>query len=97
VDYTGRSQWPCSLRRGSGRSSLAGIAGSNLAGVHGYLSVVSVVCCQVEVSVSDHSTRGVLPSVTCLSVIVKSRKGEGPRLLRAVRSRKEGRIIRIIC
>ena len=44
------------------------------------ISLISVVCCQVEVSVSvcDHSTRGVLPSVMCLSVIVKSRKGEGP-------------------
>jgi len=31
---------------------LAGIAGSNPAGGHGCLSVVSVVCCQVEVSAS---------------------------------------------
>jgi len=31
---------------------------------HGYLSVVSVVCCQVEVSATDyHSFRGVLPNV----------------------------------
>ena len=30
--------------------SPAEIAGSNLSGGHGYLSVVSVVCCQVEVS-----------------------------------------------
>ena len=30
--------------------SLAGVAGSNTAGRHGCLSVVSVVCCQVEVS-----------------------------------------------
>ena len=29
---------------------LAGIAGSNPAGGHGCLSLVSVVCCQVEVS-----------------------------------------------
>jgi hypothetical protein len=36
------------------------------------LSVVSVVCCQVEVFCqSDHSSRGVLPSVACLSVIMK--------------------------
>ena len=31
---------------------LAGIVGSNSAGNNGYLSVVSVVCCQVEVSAS---------------------------------------------
>ena len=32
--------------------------------------LLSVVCCQVEVSASaDHSSRGVLPSVMCLSVI----------------------------
>ena len=30
--------------------SLAGIAGSNPAGGHGCLSVLIVVCCQVEVS-----------------------------------------------
>ena len=32
---------------------------------HGYLSVVSVVCCQVERSLrrADHSSRGVLPTV----------------------------------
>ena len=32
--------------------SLAGIVGSNPPGGHGCLSVVSVVCCQVEVSAS---------------------------------------------
>jgi hypothetical protein len=32
--------------------SLAGIAGSNSVECHGCLSVVSGVCCQVEVSVS---------------------------------------------
>jgi len=31
--------------------SLSGIVGSNSAGGHGCLSVVSVVCCQVELSV----------------------------------------------
>ena len=35
--------------------SLAGIAGSNLAGWHGCLSFVRVVCCQVEVSSSGLS------------------------------------------
>jgi len=50
--------------------SLAGIAGSNPAGGIDVLSVVSVVCCQVEVSVwADHSSRGGLPSV-CMSLSV---------------------------
>jgi hypothetical protein len=35
--------------------SVAGIAGSNPAGGHGCLSVVNVVCCQVEVSVTGWS------------------------------------------
>ena len=40
---------------------------------YGCLSVVSVVCCQVErpLSRADHSSRGFLPSVVCLSVILK--------------------------
>jgi hypothetical protein len=32
---------------------------------HGYMSLVSVVCCQIR-DRSDHSSRGVLPSVMCL-------------------------------
>jgi hypothetical protein len=32
--------------------SFAGIVGLNLAWGHGYLSIVSVLCCQVEVSAS---------------------------------------------
>ena len=32
---------------------LSGIAGSNPAGGHGCLSLVSVVCCQVEVSATS--------------------------------------------
>jgi len=36
------------------------------------LSVVSVVCCQAPRR-ADHSSRGVLPSVVCLSVIAKPR------------------------
>jgi len=43
---------------------------------HGCLSLMSVVCYQVEVSATgqaDHSFRGALPSMVCLSVIVKPR------------------------
>jgi hypothetical protein len=49
--------------------SLAGIVGSNPAGGMD-VSRVSVVCFQVEVSVSGWS---LLPSVVCLSVIVNPR------------------------
>jgi len=40
---------------------------------HGCLSLVNVVCCQVENSVSEESI-GVLPNVVCLSAITKPRK-----------------------
>jgi hypothetical protein len=41
---------------------------------HGSPTVVSVVCSNVEVSApADHSYRGVLQSVACLNVIVKTR------------------------
>ena len=51
--------------------SLAGIAGSNPAA--GWISYC--VACQAERSLcrADHSCRGVLQSVVCLSVIVKHR------------------------
>ena len=59
-------------------SSVAGISGSN---PHGCLvvslSVVSVISCHVEVSASGPS-RGVLPNVVCLSVIVNHRQWGGP-------------------
>jgi hypothetical protein len=37
------------------------------------LSVVSAVCCQRSLHRADHSSRGVLPNVVFLSVIVKPR------------------------
>jgi hypothetical protein len=68
-DYVRRrtDNWALSIRNGppvpvAARSkawvcgrSLAGIAGSNSARGHGCLSVVSVVCCQVEVSATGRS------------------------------------------
>ena len=47
-----RFLWPRGLRRESAASRLLGFAGSNSARGHRYLSVVSVVCCQVEISAS---------------------------------------------
>jgi len=49
-----RSQWPCGLRR---RSAAARLLRSwvRIPPGHGYLSVVSVVCCQVEVSATRWS------------------------------------------
>ena len=51
--------------------SLSGTAGPNLAAGMD-VSLVSVVCCQV-VRQADHSSRGVLPNVVCLSVIMNPR------------------------
>ena len=53
----------------------AGIAGSNPTGGHLCLPVVSVVCCQVEVSASAWSLVYKSPTEcgVCLSVIVKPR------------------------
>jgi len=39
---------------------------------HGGLSVVTVVRCQSSLRLADHSSRGVLPSVACLSVKMKT-------------------------
>jgi len=47
--------------------SKAWVCGRSLA-----VFVVSVVCCQVEISaMGHHSYRGVVPSVVCLNMIVK--------------------------
>ena len=61
-----RSQWSRGLRRGSAAARWPGLECSNPAGG------MDVVCCQVDVSATgraDHSSRRVLPSVVCLSVI----------------------------
>jgi len=61
------------LGMGFGRS-LDGNVGSNPSrGMD--ICLLSVVCCQAEVSASaDHSSRGVLPDVVFLGVIVKPRR-----------------------
>jgi len=61
--------------------SLAGIVGSNPAGGMGdCLLWVLCVVRQKSLRRADHSSRGVLPNVVCLSVIVNSRQwgGLGP-------------------
>jgi hypothetical protein len=66
-------------------SSFPGIAGSNPAGA--WMSVcLSVVHCRVERSLSraDHSSRGVPPTVMCLSVIEEHQQWGGPGPLGAV-------------
>jgi hypothetical protein len=67
---------------------LAGIAGSSPLGVV-YICVLWVLCVVRERSLglADHSSRGVLPSVVCLSVIVKPWQWGGPRpLLRPLKN-----------
>jgi hypothetical protein len=49
----GRSQWPSGLRRGSAADRLQWLFESRRG--HGCLSVVSVMCCQVEVSATSRS------------------------------------------
>jgi hypothetical protein len=63
VSNTFRFQWPLACRD----------CGFESRGGHGCLSLLSVECGQVERSLrrADHSSRGVLPSVVCLCVIVK--------------------------
>jgi hypothetical protein len=56
--------WLCS-------QSLAGIVGSNPAREHGCFSFVSVVCFHRSPRRADHSPRGELLNVFCLSVISK--------------------------
>ena len=56
------------VRRGSETARLLGLRVRIPLGRHGCLSVVSVVCCKVEVSVTG---RGLLQSVVCLRVAVK--------------------------
>jgi hypothetical protein len=55
--------------------SLDGIAGSNPTGGHGYLSAVSVVCCQVEVSASGRSLVQRSRTESVVSVITNNKEG----------------------
>jgi hypothetical protein len=66
------------LRRGSAAARLLGMGASNLAVA--MVSLVDVVCVVGYRSLrrADHSSRGVLLSVMCVSVIVKPQKEEGP-------------------
>jgi len=48
-----RSKWPRGLTRKSTDRSPAEVVGLNPTGGHGCLFVVSVVCCQVEVSATS--------------------------------------------
>jgi hypothetical protein len=78
--------------------SKAWVCGSSLADYgfesrrgHGCLSLTSVLCCQRSLRRADHSSRGVLLRVVCLSVIAKPRQRGGPSPLGAVASRKKKR------
>jgi hypothetical protein len=68
--------------------SLVGIVGSNPTGVYGSLSLVSVVCCQVEVSATGWSLVQRSPTECGVSecVIVKPRTIRRPRPPRGCRA-----------
>jgi hypothetical protein len=55
IIYFCRSQWPRGLRRRSAAVRLLGLRVRIPPGGHGCLSLVSVVCCQVEISASGWS------------------------------------------
>ena len=76
-----RSQWPRRLRRRSSAARLLRLWFRIPPG-HGYLSVESVVCCQVEVSATDdHSSRGVLPTVASRCVWSRNLENRGGQSL----------------
>jgi len=62
-----RSRWPCGLRPLACRD-----CGFESRRRQIYLSVVITVRWSKSLHRADHSSRGVLPTVVCLSVIVKS-------------------------
>ena len=74
-----RSQWPRGLRRRSSAARLLRLWVRIPPGGHGCLSVVSVVCCQVEASATDWSLVQRIPTDcgASLCVIKKPRKRGG--------------------
>jgi hypothetical protein len=73
--HAGRCHAGHSLTRGSAASRLLGLRVRIPRG-HGYLSLMSDVFCQRFMRRADLMSRGVLPSVVCLSVIVKPNNQE---------------------
>jgi hypothetical protein len=73
-----RSQWPCRWKAWLFGRQLGGIAGSNPSGsIDDCLLWVLCVVRQRFLRRTDHSSRGTLPSVMRLIVIVKPRQWEG--------------------
>ena len=90
IPFSCRSQSPRSLRLWICGRWRAGIAGSIPAGGV-YVCLLWVLCVGRYrfLRRADHSSRGVLLSVVCLSVIVKTRQWGDPGPLRAVAPRKK--------
>jgi hypothetical protein len=85
IGKVSRSQRPRGLRRGFSSLSFVGIVGSNSAG--GMDVCLLWVLCFVRYRSllrADHSSRGVLPTVVCLSVTVKPGHWGGLGLLGAI-------------
>jgi hypothetical protein len=82
-----RSQWPCGLRRGSATARLLGLWVRIQSGV--WISVSCECCVLSGRGLCDELVprrREVLPSVVCLSVIVKPRTMRRPRPPRGCRA-----------
>ena len=72
--YYALSQWPRGLKRWSAAARLLGLRVR--IPPDALMSVVNVVCCQVEVCArAGHTFRGVLPIVVFLSVIDEPQTG----------------------
>jgi hypothetical protein len=87
----GRSQWPCGLRRGSSAARLLG-SWVRIHGEHGCLSLVSVVCCQVESSATSWSLVQRSPTdcgVSQMCVTMKPRRNEEAHHIRLSSYRKK--------
>jgi hypothetical protein len=91
-------QWPLRLRRGSAALHLLGKR-LRIPPGHGYLSVVSVVGCQLQVSALGWSLVQRIPTeCLCLSVILKRHTGDlGPWEMYSYISIMSGPLLYIIC
>ena len=97
----GRSQWPRGLRCRSAACSLCWDRGFESHRGHGCLSVVSVVCCQVEVSATSWSLvqRSPTECGALLCVIFKPQEwaGHEPSLVAAPHQKKIKRKLALCC
>jgi hypothetical protein len=94
MTYDSRSQWLCGLRRGSSAARLLGswVRKKISHRGHGCLSLVSVVCCQVEVFATSWSLVQGSPTdcgVSQMCVTMKPRRNEEAQAIQVCRAIKK--------